>query len=665
MIAERNRCPSVEELESLLAERLSDAELEPVEMHLENCGACQEQLELMIAKTLPPTTPARGGNPRDAQPDEKFLRRLKQLPPPFISDEAIAPSWSADALPTRAERIQRGRLGQYEILEELGKGNMGVVYKAMHVELGKVVALKVLPATTMDEINIERFKNEARMASRLDHVNIVATHDAGRAEGVHFLVMTFVDGVDIAKVVQRRGRLSIPDACEVVRQAAVGLQHAFQRGLVHRDIKPSNLMLTRDGVVKVLDFGVARSFSETVAAERLTATGMLLGTADYLAPEQWENPHAVDTRADIYSLGCSLYHLIAGHPPFHGPRYQSILTKMRGHLDSPAPSLAEVCPEAPVELAAVLNRMLAKDPADRFATPGELVEALQPFVAGADLVALAKPVIDDPTNPTKVTPISLTADTAEPAKTLATNRHRRDKQGKRIRRRVAIALGLAGLWLAAAVGIAYWATHRGGETRMPPVRIEEMTVRQYRDESAMLIGNIAIGDRPINVDDSVRISARSSAPGHFYLIAFNPDGGEQLCYPEDPDLTEVRYPEGKEAKSMTTAPGKTADLRVPRDKYFGLDIPGLQVFVLIASAEPLPPYAEWRSRFNAIPWAKTDSYKQSSRWEFDGQEFAEIGQPRVQARGGPPKEFRDLCNFFRNLPDVQAVRAIAFPVTKK
>jgi hypothetical protein len=392
---------------------------------------------------------------------------------------------------------------------------------------------------------------------------------------------------------------------------------------------------------------------------------MLLGTADYLAPEQWDNPHAVDTRADIYSLGCTLYHLIAGHPPFHGPRYQSVLTKMRGHLESPAPSLSNECPEAPAELAAVLDRMLAKDPAERFATPGELVAALQPFAAGADLVALARPAIDDPTNPTKVTPISLAGDTAEPANTLATDQRRRDMQGKKISRRAAIAIGLAGLGLAIAVGIAYWATHRGGKTPMAPVKIEEMTVRQYRDESATLIGNIAIGDRPIHVDDSVRISARLSAPGHFYLIAFNPDGSEQLCSPEDPDLTEVRYPEGKAAKSMTTAPSQNADIRVPRDKYFGLDIPGLQVFVLIASAEPLPPYAEWRSRFNAIPWAKTDSYKQSSRWEFDGQEFTEIGQPRVQARGGPPKEFRDLCNFFQQLPNVQAVRAIAFPVTKK
>jgi serine/threonine protein kinase len=546
---------------------------------------------------------------------------------------------------------------------------MGVVYKAMHVELGKLVALKVLPASTMDEINIERFKNEARMASRLDHLNIVATHDAGRAEGVHFLVMTFVDGIDVAKIVQRHGRLSIADGCEVVRQAAVGLQHAFERGLVHRDIKPSNMMLTREGVVKVLDFGVARSFADTVAAERLTATGMLLGTADYLAPEQWDNPHAVDARADIYSLGCTLYHLLAGHPPFFGSRYQSVLTKMRAHLEAPPPSILEEVPGAPAELAAVLDRMLAKDPAERFATPGELVAALQPFAAGADLVALARPAIDDPTNPTKVTPISLAGDTAEPANTLTTDQRRRDTQGKKISRRAAIALGLAGPCLAIAVGVAYWATHRDGEqTPAPkkPAKIEVMIVRDHGDESRKLIGDIAKTIQPVFTDHDLQISMKFNAPAYFYLVAFNPDGTEQLLYPEDPALQVVQYPRDKNAKSMTTAPDKSEELRVPREgKYFTPDIDGLQAFVLIASAEPLPPYAEWRSRKVATPWNKNRSYNSDSRWQFDGEEFMELPQDRLQVRGGPPKEFRDLCNFFRNLPDVQAVRAIAFSVTKK
>src|SRR5262249_4018773 len=155
------------------------------------------------------------------------------------------------------------------------------------------------------------------------------------------------------RLVQRRGRLAIPDACELIRQAAVGLQHAFERGLVHRDIKPSNLMLARDGVVKVLDLGIARSCADTLATERLTAAGMLLGTADYLAPEQRDNPHAVDTRADIYSLGCSLYHLLAGDPPFSGPSYPSVMTKMRAHLEGLLPPIIRKRADVPTPLAAV------------------------------------------------------------------------------------------------------------------------------------------------------------------------------------------------------------------------------------------------------------------------------------------------------------------------
>src|SRR5262249_12116432 len=158
---------------------------------------------------------------------------------------------------------------------------------------------------------------------KLDHPNIVVAHDAGESRGVHFLVMEWVDGMDLARVVERHGRLPAADACEAVRQAAVGLQHAYERGLVHRDGKPSNAMLARDGRVRLLDLGLARSFGEA-AADTLTAKGALLGTADYLAPEQWDQPHAADTRADIYSLGCTLYHLLTGRPPFAGDAYRSL-----------------------------------------------------------------------------------------------------------------------------------------------------------------------------------------------------------------------------------------------------------------------------------------------------------------------------------------------------
>src|SRR5262249_36763576 len=159
-------------------------------------------------------------------------------------------------------------------------------------------------------------------------------------------------------------------------------------GLVHRDVKPSNLMLARDGRVRLLDLGLARSFGES-PADTLTAAGMMLGTADYLAPEQWDHPHGADTRADIYSLGCTLYHLLAGKAPFADPTYRSVISKMQAHVKVPPP-IKQHCPNIPTGLSAALSRILAKNPADRFATPAEVAAALQTFTAGCDLAGLLK-----------------------------------------------------------------------------------------------------------------------------------------------------------------------------------------------------------------------------------------------------------------------------------
>jgi serine/threonine protein kinase len=628
----------------------------------------------MIATTLAATTPSVAGYHFEHQPHEDFLRRLRQMPRPRLSSSepvALAMERSgSDAGPAAdlMDRLEKKRLGQYEILGTLGKGNMGVVYKALHTELGKVVALKVLLAPLTDEVGIARFKNEARAVGRLDHPNIVTAHDAGRVDGVHFLVMTFVDGIDLARLVQCQGQLSIPDACELVRQAAVGMQHAFERGLVHRDIKPSNLMLARDGVLKVLDLGIARSCADKSIAERLTATGMLLGTADYLAPEQWENPHAVDTRADIYSLGCSLYELITGQPPFSGPSYQSVMTKMRGHLETPVPPIVEKRPEVPALLAGVLDRMLAKNLADRFATPGEVAQVLQPFTAGANLRALLEAGGTDRTIPREVPPLVLPGDTDQWAPTLATDRSNRRRLHSALRgfvERYRAAIGLVSVCLGLVVAI--WLMQLGPRLPVDPVKIEALSVSQYRGESATPLGDVSTTAQEIRADDSVRVSVRLNAPGYCYLIAFNADGTEQLCYPEDPDLPAVYYPENKDAKSMTARPAKGAELQFPRDQYFEPEHPGLQVFVLIASAEPLPAYAKWRSQVGKIPWKKMDSYAEPWRWQFDGQDFGRLPSDRGTRveRGAAPKELRELCEFLRTRPDVQAVRALAFPVTKK
>jgi hypothetical protein len=464
--------------------------------------------------------------------------------------------------------------------------------------------------------------------------------------------MDFVDGVDLARVLEGQGRLSIPDACEAVRQAALGLQHAFERGLVHRDIKPSNLMLARGGRVQVLDLGLARSFGDA-AADTLTAKGTLLGTTDYLAPEQWEHAHSADIRADIYSLGCTLYHLLAGRPPFTGEQYQSVLQKMLAHLETPPPPIGQFQPEVPAGLAVVLDRMLAKDPADRFESPAAVVEALRPFTAGSDLGRLL--------GATAVPSALAEAPTVDPATPgpamleTASERRGRSRPFSRVRFRYALPVTLAGCCLLFAAAALLWPRFGGPSgPAAKPLKITAIDVTHYRGKGATLLGDLRTSPGAVRLNDDVRVTAELSAPAYCYLIAFNPDGTEQLCHPEGPDG------QGEPA----ARPDAGAEVRYPKgDHVFVLDAKGLQAFVLAASTKPLPPYSEWRSQFDAIPW-KAVPEGGSWRWHFDGREFIRFPQERgkVEPREAAPRPLRELCDFFRSRTEFEAVQLVAFPV---
>jgi len=278
---------------------------------------------------------------------------------------------------------------RYQILRVLGCGGMGVVFQAMHRLMERPVALKVIRGDYVRTPQfIERFRQEVKAAARLSHPNIVAAYDAEQAGDLHFLVMEYVDGVNLAHLAANKGPLDVGIACDYARQAALGLQHAFTQGMIHRDIKPHNLMLTRDGQVKILDFGLARLVREQQAAEpplrgeaprdrSLTAVGALLGTPDFMAPEQARDARQADIRADIYSLGCTLYSLLSGQPPFPEG---GALTKVLSHLEQSPRPLPELRAEVPPSLAAVVKRMMAPDPAKRFQTPAEAALALAPFV---------------------------------------------------------------------------------------------------------------------------------------------------------------------------------------------------------------------------------------------------------------------------------------------
>jgi WD40 repeat protein/serine/threonine protein kinase len=299
-------------------------------------------------------------------------------------DLTVAPK---DATMGQDAEADLGVIRDYQLLSKIGAGGMGTVYKALHTRLQKIVALKVLPDGRMDDPQaVERFEREMQAVGRLSHPNIVGAHDAGEHEGTHFLVMEHVAGVDLSELIRQTGPLPIADACELVRQAAVGLQHAHEHDLVHRDIKPSNLMLAPDGQLKILDLGLARL--HTTGQQELTSTGQMMGTLDYIAPEQTGDSHDVDIRADIFSLGATLYKLLTGVTPYSDPRYNTAVKRLAALANDPIPPVQDRRNDVPAELATVVSRMLAKDPDDRFGTPAEVAQALEPFAAGAEPAAL-------------------------------------------------------------------------------------------------------------------------------------------------------------------------------------------------------------------------------------------------------------------------------------
>jgi serine/threonine protein kinase len=317
---------------------------------------------------------------------------------PLESDE----DWSeADTLTSETGRgktdpSQWPVVSGYEILGWLGEGGMGIVYKARQVNLRRTVALKVIRKKLLARPEaINRFLREAQAAAALLHSHIVIIYDAGRTQDTYYYSMEYVDGIDLARLLKQETVLEVSQVCDYMRQAALGLQHAHERGLVHRDIKPGNLIVSpppqgdgmptaqalpfRGAVLKILDMGLARldqlaDLSSPPVAKPVKE--MVMGTPDYMAPEQWLNPHRVDIRADLYSLGCTFYHLLAGKSPFAAEDWRR---KRQRHLADEATPIEQVRPEVPSEVGAVIRRLLAKDAEDRYQTPMELAEELGPW----------------------------------------------------------------------------------------------------------------------------------------------------------------------------------------------------------------------------------------------------------------------------------------------
>jgi serine/threonine protein kinase len=284
----------------------------------------------------------------------------------------------------------------YEILGELGRGGMGVVYKARQTDRGRLVAIKVIRKDRLPHAeSVRRFRREAQAAARLAHPNVVLVYDYDAEGDTHFLVMEFVDGTTLQRLVEEKGPLPVAVACDYVRQAALGLQHAVEQALVHRDIKPANLMVSYPqgaGLVKLLDLGVARlhqlgdSPIETLST--LTQQGAVIGTADFIAPEQLEDPHGADFRADLYSLGCTFYFLLTGQVPFPGG---TLIQKLDRQRWQEPPAVHQLRPEVPEAVVAVVRKLMAKRPADRYATPAAVAAALEHLARSGHVAAVSRP----------------------------------------------------------------------------------------------------------------------------------------------------------------------------------------------------------------------------------------------------------------------------------
>ncbi len=286
-------------------------------------------------------------------------------------------------------------IGEYEVLEAIAAGGMGNVYQARHRLMNRRVAIKILSqSATANERLARRFGREVEVAARLTHPNIVTAYDAGTYEGACYLVMEYVDGPDLSTLLQRRGPLPVAKAVHCILQAARGLAYAHDNGVVHRDIKPGNLLVDATGTVKILDMGLASSHDRDESPERPTASGKMMGTVQYVAPEQAVNAHDVDHRADIYSLGCTLYRLLTNRVPFEA---ETAMQTILAHREQFIPTLADHVADLPDGLQDVLNRMMAKDPDRRYQSAAEVMADLQAVVPDAADHVLKPEQADKPT----------------------------------------------------------------------------------------------------------------------------------------------------------------------------------------------------------------------------------------------------------------------------
>lgn len=384
-------CPDPDTLRIYVAGKLSAAYADELSEHFEVCSSCREKVEQLEQRASDPM----GRRLRGLQPVAESL-----VLQGFPFDDSISASKAERAAEATETKIPES-IGEYQIRGVLGSGGMGVVYEAVQVPFRRRVAVKVVKAKhRFDPAMLARFQRELEATLRLEHMNIVRAYNAGVFDERPFLVMEYLEGIDLASHVRLRPPIPLTDAIKIVRQAAAGLQYAHDAGFVHRDVKPSNLFLTKSGHVKLLDFGLAKTLeidTNSTSSEH-TKTGVVIGSCDYIAPEQIERAGSVNSRADVYSLGCTLFFLLTGRPPYVG----STVNVFTAHLRDPFPSICELRPDVPASVDELLQRMTDKNVDTRIETVREVADVLHRIRRSLEENASVPPPLPPPVMPSTV-----------------------------------------------------------------------------------------------------------------------------------------------------------------------------------------------------------------------------------------------------------------------
>lgn len=537
-------------------------------------------------------------------------------------------------------------LGEYAVLEKLGAGGMGEVYLAEHQRLKRRVALKTIRLDKQSsKLTLARFEREIRAAGQLDSPHLVAARDASEQDGVVYLVLEYVEGDDLSEYVKKHGPLSPVEACELTRQAAIGLQHLHEKGMVHRDIKPSNLRRTPEGQLKVLDLGLARWQAHQESEESLTGRGSYMGTPDYMAPEQIDAVSEVDIRADLYGLGGVLYFLLTAHAPF--ANVKGLQQKLTAHLTKGPKPMTDYRPDIPGTVIDLVDQLLAKKPEERFTTPEELVEKLEQLIT------------------------ELKTGEAKPA-----------DLGKGKRRRIPAAMMLGvGLVAAGIVAVLLISSFNKkdesqhivnrdkkliggtGQQTVPPKKLKILVkgiIALHREvvegKNDYKRGELGKKSFVTHNGDGLDIEFQLTAPAYCYIIAYYPNGQECLAFPENEN----------EAPPMTDKPKypwKDASLT------WGLtDGEGLQSFFVVVSSNPLPPYSEWKSKRGNSPWKPMDIKEEIIYFYYDDQKVSYVTTTErgpAQKKVGPDVLMLEQGDWLHKAPEIETVAGIGFTVLPK